>query len=106
VYTLAASNIIYNALKPSADYFNTLGLPEPLVSSGLSSLPVACARGLLQSPAAAGLRLRRHLPELSWKLVHCSIALSTVERCFAQIHWGHPANMAVVLAAMGIYGCG
>lgn len=42
---------IYDAVAPAASYFDTLGLPEPLV------------------------------------------------------HWGHPGNMAVVLFAMGFYGC-
>jgi hypothetical protein len=38
VYTLAASNIIYDSLKPAADYFNTLNLPEPLVSTCAAQL--------------------------------------------------------------------
>ena len=43
---------VYDSVAPSAQFFDTLGLPEPLV------------------------------------------------------HWGHPGNMAVVLAAMGFYGSG
>ena len=37
MYTLAATNVVYNSLKPAADYFATLNLPEPLVSSARSA---------------------------------------------------------------------
>lgn len=34
VYTLAAAGGIRAALTPAAEYFNTLGLPEPLIHWG------------------------------------------------------------------------
>jgi hypothetical protein len=34
------------------------------------------------------------------------ISIAMISPLSPQVHWGHPGNMAVVLIAMGLYGCG
>ena len=79
---------------PQADYFSTLGLPGWLVQWVRRGRRRSLLQPVHEGRWGAGAALQRRARP-------CPDAL-----CFRPHPQGHGGNMAVVLLAMGLYGCG
>lgn len=127
VAALAAVNPLADFLQGQADYFSTLNLPQGLVQWGewrsrCTEGPAhACLAGFAACLCRRKPELHRLPPYLpdnpATRLLCCwlraSAAAATCPAPAALILLppppppaGHPGNMAVVLLAMGMYGCG